>query len=596
MPSYKAPTVDYKFLMHHVFDLESYNNLAPFKEASSDLVDAILEEAAKLTENVFQPLNQSGGEEGCKLENGTVSTPKGFKEAYDEYVKGGWQGMTGDPEYGGQGLPMAIGLAINEMLVSSNWGLSMYPGLTKGAAEAIHTWGTDEQKNTYLPKMMSGEWSGTMNLTEPHCGTDLGLLRTKAEPNEDGSYNITGTKIFISAGDHDLTDNIIHLVLARITDAPEGTDGISLFIVPKVNIKDDGSLGDKNGVSCGSLEEKMGIHSNATCLLNYDNARGFLIGTENKGMRAMFTMMNEARLGVGVQGLAIAEVANQNAAEYSRDRLQGRALTGAKFPEQAADPIIVHPDVRRMLMTNRAFTEGARAMVVWAALQFDISKFDDDEENRNKAEDMLSLMTPVIKSYMTDQGVEAASRAMQCLGGHGYINEWGMAQFLSDARIAPIYEGTNGIQAMDLIGRKLPSKNGEVIRNYFSMIQNFIDDNKNNEDLSHYTSLLEKALQRQQAATMWLMQNAMSDPDQAGATAHYYLNLMALVSMGYFWADIVSRAKKMLAAGQGNSEFLNSKVTTANFFFNHILPETTSLRYKIEAGAKDVMDLDAEAF
>jgi alkylation response protein AidB-like acyl-CoA dehydrogenase len=445
MPSYKAPTVDYQFLMHHVFDLESYNNLSPFKEASPDLIDAILEEAAKLTENVFQPLNQSGGEEGCKLENGTVLTPKGFKKAYDEYVNGGWQGMTGDPEYGGQGLPMAIGLAINEMLVSSNWGLSMYPGLTKGAAETIHTWGTDEQKNTYLPKMMSGEWSGTMNLTEPHCGTDLGLLRTKAELNDYGSYNISGTKIFISAGDHDLTDNIIHLVLARISGAPEGTDGISLFIVPKININDDGSLGDKNGVSCGSLEEKMGIHSNATCLLNYDNARGFLIGEENKGMRAMFTMMNEARLGVGVQGLAIAEVANQNAAEYARDRLQGRALSGAKYPDQAADPIIVHPDVRRMLMTNRAFTEGARAMVMWAALQFDISKFDENEENRNKAEDMLSLMTPMIKSYMTDQGVEAASRAMQCLGGHGYINEWGMTQFLADARIAPIYEGTNGI-------------------------------------------------------------------------------------------------------------------------------------------------------
>jgi len=443
---------------------------------------------------------------------------------------------------------------------------------------------------------MSGEWSGTMNLTEPHCGTDLGLLRTKAELNDYGSYNISGTKIFISAGDHDLTDNIIHLVLARISGAPEGTDGISLFIVPKININDDGSLGDKNGVSCGSLEEKMGIHSNATCLLNYDNARGFLIGEENKGMRAMFTMMNEARLGVGVQGLAIAEVANQNAAEYARDRLQGRALSGAKYPDQAADPIIVHPDVRRMLMTNRAFTEGARAMVMWAALQFDISKFDENEENRNKAEDMLSLMTPMIKSYMTDQGVEAASRAMQCLGGHGYINEWGMTQFLADARIAPIYEGTNGIQAMDLIGRKLPSKNGEVIRDYFAMIQNFIDENKNNEDLSHYTSLLEKALQRQQTATMWLMQNAMSDPDQAGATAHYYLNLMALVSMGYFWADMVEKSKKMLAAGEGNADFLKSKITTANFFFNHLLPETTSLRYKIEAGAKDVMDLDAEAF
>ena len=596
MPSYKAPTLDYQFLMHHIFNLENYNNLAPFQEASPDLVDAILEEAAKLTENVFQPLNQSGGEEGCKLENGAVSTPKGFKEAYDEYVNGGWQSMTGDPEYGGQGLPMAIGLAINEMLVSSNWGLSMYPGLTKGAAETIYTWGTDEQKQTYLPKMMTGKWSGTMNLTEPHCGTDLGLLRTKAEPNDDGSYNITGTKIFISAGDHDLTDNIIHLVLARISGAPEGTDGISMFIVPKVNINDDGTLGDRNGVSCGSLEEKMGIHSNSTCLLNYDKACGFLIGKENKGMRAMFTMMNEARLGVGVQGLAIAEVANQNAADYARDRIQGRALSGARFPDQAADPIIVHPDVRRMLMTNRAFIEGARAIVVWSALQFDISKHDENDDNRERATDMLSLMTPVIKSYMTDQGVEAASRAMQCFGGHGYINEWGMAQFLADARIAPIYEGTNGIQAMDLIGRKLPSKNGEVIREYFSMIQNFIDQNKENDEISYYTDLLEKALQRQQTATMWLMQNAMSDPDQTGATAYYYLNLMALVSMGYFWADMVLKAKSMLSSGEGNKEFLNSKITTADFFFHHILPETASLRYKIEAGSKDVMALDADHF
>jgi alkylation response protein AidB-like acyl-CoA dehydrogenase len=491
---------------------------------------------------------------------------------------------------------MAIGLAINEMLVSSNWGLSMYPGLTKGAAETIYTWGTDEQKQTYLPKMMTGKWSGTMNLTEPHCGTDLGLLRTKAEPNDDGSYNITGTKIFISAGDHDLTDNIIHLVLARISGAPEGTDGISMFIVPKVNINDDGTLGDRNGVSCGSLEEKMGIHSNSTCLLNYDKACGFLIGKENKGMRAMFTMMNEARLGVGVQGLAIAEVANQNAADYARDRIQGRALSGARFPDQAADPIIVHPDVRRMLMTNRAFIEGARAIVVWSALQFDISKHDENDDNRERATDMLSLMTPVIKSYMTDQGVEAASRAMQCLGGHGYINEWGMAQFLADARIAPIYEGTNGIQAMDLIGRKLPSKNGEVIREYFSMIQNFIDQNKENDEISYYTDLLEKALQRQQTATMWLIQNAMSDPDQTGATAYYYLNLMALVSMGYFWADMVLKAKSMLSSGEGNKEFLNSKITTADFFFHHILPETASLRYKIEAGSKDVMALDADHF
>lgn len=596
MPSYNAPVKDYKFLMHDVFDLQQYNHMTSFEEATPDLIDAILEEAAKLTENVFQPINQSGGEEGCLLQNGVVTTPKGFKEAYDQFVEGGWQSLTGDPEYGGQGLPMSLGIALNEMMVSSNWGLAMYPGLTKGAAEAIQTWGTDEQKNTYLPKMTSGEWSGTMNLTEPHCGTDLGLLRTKAEANDDGSYSISGTKIFISAGDHDLTENIIHLVLARISGAPEGTDGISLFVVPKINVNDDGSLGDRNGVSCGSLEEKMGIHSNATCLLNYDSAKGYLLGPENKGMRAMFTMMNEARVGVAVQGLAIAEVAQQNAADYARDRLQGRSLTGAKNPDGPADAIIVHPDVRRMLMTNRAFTEGARAMIMWAALQIDLSINEPDEEKKADAKDLLALMTPVLKSYLTDQGVEAASRAMQCLGGHGYICEWGMEQFLRDSRIAPIYEGTNGIQAMDLVGRKLPRKNGEVVRKYFSLIQAFIDENKENPEMEKYTALLEKALQRQQAATMWLMQNAMEKPDHAGATAHYYLNLMALVCMGFAWGTMVVKAKSMIADGVGDKSFLENKIKTADFFYTHILPETTALRIKVEAGADDVMSLDEQSF
>ena len=596
MPTYNAPVKDYKFLMHDVFDLQQYSHLSSYQEASPDLIDAVLEEAAKLTENVFQPINQSGGEEGCTLANGVVTTPKGFKEAYDQFVEGGWQSLTGDPEYGGQGLPMTIGLALNEMMVSSNWGLAMYPGLTKGAFETIHTWGTDDQKATYLPKMISGEWSGTMNLTEPHCGTDLGLLRTKAVPNDDGSYSISGTKIFISAGDHDLTDNIIHLVLARIEGAPEGTDGISLFIVPKINLNDDGSLADRNGVSCGSLEEKMGIHSNATCLLNYDKAKGYLLGPENKGMRAMFTMMNEARVGVAVQGLAIAEVAQQNAADYTRDRLQGRALTGAKNPDGAADPIIVHPDVRRMLMTNRAFIEGARAMALWSSVQIDLAAGEEDEDKKATAKDMLALITPVLKSYLTDQGVEAASRAMQCFGGHGYICEWGMEQFLRDARIAPIYEGTNGIQAMDLIGRKLPRKNGEVIRNYFAMIQDFIDEHKDNKDMEKYIPHLEKALNRQQAATMWLMQNAMSEPDHAGATAHYYLNLMALVTMGYFWAKMALKAKNMIDAGEGDQGYLADKIKTADFFFAHLLPETTALRYKVEAGADDVMSLDADSF
>ncbi|MFC7047755.1 acyl-CoA dehydrogenase C-terminal domain-containing protein [Emcibacter nanhaiensis] len=596
MPRYNAPVEDMKFLMHDYLNLQQYSTLPCFQEATPDMIDAILEEAAKLTENVFFPLNQSGDQEGCSWDDGVVTTPKGFREAYAQYVEGGWQGLTGTPEYGGQGMPQILGLALSEMMVASNWGFAMYSGLTKGATESILHWGSDEQKATYLPKMMTGEWSATMNLTEPHCGTDLGMLRTKAEPQADGTYKISGTKIFISAGEHDLTENIIHLVLARVVGAPEGTKGISLFIVPKVMVNEDGSLGEQNGVSCGSIEHKMGIHSNATCVLNYDGATGYLIGEENKGMRAMFTMMNEARLGVGLQGLAIAEVSQQNAVDYAKDRIQGRSLTGPKNPEGKADPIIVHPDVRRMLMTNRAFIEGARAYAMWTGVQLDMAIHHPDEKVREQAEDMLALMTPVIKSYMTDQGVEAASRALQCYGGHGYIQEWGMEQYLRDSRIAPIYEGTNGVQAMDLVGRKLPAKGGEPVKAYFAMIHSFIEENKGNAELEKYLAPLEKALGRQQAATMWLMQNGMANPDNAGASAHYYLNLMALVTMGYFWADMAKKAQEMLAAGEGNEAFLKNKIVTADFFFTHMLPETAALRAKVEAGAEPVMALDAEAF
>ena len=596
MPTYSAPVKDIQFLLHDYFNLQQYNNIPAFAEATPDLLDAILDEAAKVTENVFQPLNLSGDEQGCRLEDGKVITPDGFKEAYNQYLEGGWQGLTGDVNYGGQGLPQTLGLVLNEMMVSANWGFAMYPGLTKGATESIYAWGTDEQKEKYLPKMYSAEWTGSMNLTEPHCGTDLGLLRTKAEPQEDGSYKITGTKIFISAGDHDLTENIIHLVLARIPGGPEGVKGISLFIVPRNSINDDGSVGDNNGVSCGSLEEKMGIHSNATCVMNFDNATGYLLGQEHKGMRAMFTMMNEARLGVAIQGLAIAEVAQQNAVIYANDRIQGRALTGPENPEDKADPIMVHPDVRRMLMTNRAFIEGARAMAIWAGILVDTTREHPDEAERDKAEKLLALMTPVLKSYLTDQGVEAASRALQCFGGHGYIREWGMEQFLRDSRIAPIYEGTNGIQAMDLIGRKLPADGGAAIRAYFEMVQTFIDDNKSDEAMEKYIALLEKALGRLQAASMWLMENGMKNPNNAGSGAHYYLNLLALVTMGYFWADMARKSREMIDAGQGNREFLENKLITADFFFGHILPETAALKAKIEAGADSVMALDAQSF
>lgn len=596
MPTYSAPVQDIKFLLHDYFNFQQYNNMPAFAEATPDLLDAILDEAAKGAENIYQPLNLSGDQQGCRLEDGKVITPDGYRDAYNQYMEGGWQGMTGDTKYGGQGLPQTLGLILNEIMVSANWGFAMYPGLTKGATESISAWGTDEQKELYLPKMYSAEWTGTMNLTEPHCGTDLGLLRTRAEPQEDGSYKITGTKIFISAGDHDLTENIIHLVLARITGGPEGVKGISLFIVPRNSINEDGSVDGNNGVSCGSLEEKMGIHSNSTCVMNYDDATGYLLGDKHKGMKAMFTMMNEARLGVAIQGLAIAEVANQNAVAYANDRIQGRALTGPENPEAKADPIMVHPDVRRMLMTNRAFIEGARAMSIWAGILVDTTREHPLEAEREKAEELLALVTPVLKSYLTDQGVEAASRALQCYGGHGYIREWGMEQFLRDSRIAPIYEGTNGVQAMDLIGRKLPANGGAAIRKFFEMVQTFIDDNKTSESLAKYIPHLEKALGRLQAASMWLMQNGMSNPNNAGSGAHYYLNLMALVTMAYFWADMAKKASEMLEAGEGDKTFLENKLITADFFYGHMLPETSSLKVKIEAGADSVMALDAQSF
>ncbi|MCA8887233.1 MAG: acyl-CoA dehydrogenase family protein, partial [Parvularculaceae bacterium] len=442
MTVYNAPVRDMQFLLHEVLQVSKYSNLPGFADATPDLIDAILEEGGKLASNVLHPINQSGDQEGCERHNdGGVTTPKGFKEAYEAFREGGWQGLSFDPDYGGQGLPYILAVAFNEMVSAANMAFGMYPGLARGAADAIYAHGDAEQKSTYLPKMIAGEWGGTMNLTEPHCGTDLGLLRTKAVPAGDGAYKITGQKIFISAGEHDLTDNIIHLVLARIEGAPDGVKGISLFIVPKFHVNQDGSLGARNGVSCGKIEEKMGIHANSTCVMNYDDAVGYLLGEENKGLRAMFTMMNEARLGVGLQGMAISEVAYQNGAAYAKDRLQGRALTGPKAPDKPADPIIVHPDVRRMLMEQRATLEGGRAWMYWTALYADLQHKAEDEAERVKADDYLGLMTPVLKSYLTEKGFWHAATAQQVLGGHGYIGEWGMEQFVRDARIAMIYEG-----------------------------------------------------------------------------------------------------------------------------------------------------------
>ncbi len=596
MPIYKAPLRDMKFVLHELIGMDRQNDLPNFAEATPELVDAVLEEGAKFAEEVLQPLNRSGDEEGCHFDNGVVRTPKGFKEAYDLYVQGGWQGLTASTEYGGQGLPQVVGLAINEMMIAANWGFSMYPGLTKGAIEAITAHASDELKARYLPKMVSGEWTGTMNLTEPHCGTDLGLLRTKAEPQGDGTYRISGTKIFISAGEHDLAENIIHMVLARLPDAPAGTRGISLFLVPKFLVNDDGSIGARNGVRCGRIEEKMGIHSNATCELIYENAVGWLVGEENKGMRAMFTMMNEARLGVGLQGLAIGEVAYQNAVAYARDRLQGRALTGPAEPDKAADPIIVHPDVRRMLMTARAFAEGGRALAYWAGLQADIVRGHPDDKTREQALDLLGLLTPVVKSYLTDQGMEAASLSMQCFGGHGYIREWGMEQFLRDARIATIYEGTNGVQAMDLVGRKLPADGGRAIRAFFALVQKYVDEHKNDESSRQFVEPLGKALQQLQQATMWLMQHGMKNPNHAGAAAHDYLNLMALVCLALMWAKMARIAADRLSAGDADKDFYKNKLVTARFFVERILPAATAHLARIEAGADTVMGLAADHF
>ncbi|MEQ8751724.1 MAG: acyl-CoA dehydrogenase C-terminal domain-containing protein, partial [Amphiplicatus sp.] len=535
-------------------------------------------------------------QEGCtRLDDGSVKTPKGFKEAYDAYREGGWQGLSADPAYGGQGLPYILAIAVSETVSAANMAFGMYPGLARGAADAIYAHGTDEQKQTYLPKMIAGDWGGTMNLTEPHCGTDLGLLRTKAVPQKDGAYKISGQKIFISAGEHDLTDNIIHLVLARIEGAPEGVKGISLFIVPKFLTNEDGSLGKRNGVSCGKIEEKMGIHANSTCVMNFDEATGWLLGEEHKGLKAMFTMMNEARLGVALQGLAISEVSYQNGAAYANDRLQGRSISGTKFPDKPADPIIVHPDVRRMLMDQKATVEGGRAWMYWTALHADLLHKSEDEAERQKADDYLGLMTPVLKAYLTDKGYAHASTAQQVLGGHGYIAEWGMEQFVRDARIAMIYEGANGIQALDLVGRKLAKDGGRAIQTFFAEIDTFIADNGGVAELKPYLDGLASAKADVADATGWLMQNAMSNPDNAGAASTDYLNLMALMCLSFGWAQLAKAAIEKQKAGEKDAFYAN-KLTTGRYFLERVLPDAKAHLAKLKSGADSMMALPAEAF
>jgi hypothetical protein len=596
MPSYKAPLEDVSFLLNDVFQIDRYNNLPGFSDATADVREAILAEAAKLSEQVLQPLNRVGDLEGCtRHDDGRVTTPKGFKDAFKQLTEGGWLGLSQPAEYGGQGLPTTLTQTVNEFQISANMAFSMYGGLTQGATAALLVHGRPEQKKMFLPKMVAGEWTGTMNLTEPQCGTDLGLLRTKAVKQADGSYKISGTKIFISAGEHDLTDNIVHLVLARIEGAPAGIKGVSLFVVPKMLVNADGSLGAANGVTCGSIEHKMGIHGNSTCVMNYDGATGWLIGEENKGMQGMFVMMNEARLGVAVQGLAQSEVAYQNAVAYAKDRLQGRSLTGAKAPDKPADPIIVHPDVRRTLLTIKAFNEAARAMVVWTSLKSDVAHRSSDARDREAADDHMGLMTPVLKGVLTDVGFSNAVLAQQMFGGHGYIAEWGMEQFVRDARIAMIYEGANGIQALDLVGRKLPRAGGRAVMAFFGEVAAFAKDHGADEAMKPYIAPLSTGLGHLQQATTWLMQNALAKPDNAGAGATDYMQLFGLVTFGYMWARMAKVALDKIAGGDA-APYLSTKLVTGRFFMERMLPETSVHLARIQTGSDTTMELPAEAF
>ena len=596
MPEYKAPLRDMRFLIDHVFDFHTQYAALGAHDASPDMINAILEEGAKFCENVLAPLNRSGDEEGCHFDNGVVTTPAGFKDAFAQYVEGGWHGLAADPAYGGQGLPSSLGLVISEMVGSSNTSWGMYPGLTHGAMSAIHAHGTAEQKDTYLSKLTAGQWTGTMCLTEAHCGTDLGIIKTRAVPQADGSYAITGSKIFISAGEHDMSDNIIHLVLAKLPDAPAGTKGISLFIVPKFLPNASGEAGERNGVSCGSIEHKMGIKASATCVLNFDDAKGFLIGEPNKGLNCMFTMMNHARLGTGMQGLCLGEASFQGAIKYANDRLQMRALTGAKAPDKPADPIIVHPDVRRMLLTMKAFNEGNRALTYFTAQMLDVAHLSPDAEARQEAEDLLAFLTPICKAFMTDTGLEVTNHGMQIFGGHGFIREWGMEQLVRDCRIAPIYEGTNGIQALDLLGRKVLGSQGKLLRNFTKIVHKFCAANAGHPQLGEFVAQLDGLNQQWGELTMKVGMAAMKNPDEVGAASVDYLMYSGYIVLGYLWLRMALVAQAQLESGEGDGDFCQGKLATCEFYFKRLLPRTAAHRSAIEAGSDCLMKLPAQLF
>ncbi|MEX0339909.1 MAG: acyl-CoA dehydrogenase C-terminal domain-containing protein [Arenibacterium sp.] len=593
MPSYTAPTKDMQFVLHDVLKITE-SDIPGYDELEADFTSAILEEAGKISSEVLQPLNSVGDTEGCVLENGVVRTPTGFKDAFDQLKEGGWPGLDMPEQYGGQGMPYILNTAVGEMFSGANQAFTMYQGLTHGAASAILAHGTDQQKDTYLPKMVSCDWTGTMNLTEPHCGTDLGLMRTKAEPQADGSYKITGQKIFISAGEHDMADNIIHLVLGKIVGGPEGIKGVSLFIVPKFLVNEDGSLGARNGVSCGKIEEKMGIHGNSTCVMNYDEATGYLLGEEHKGMRAMFTMMNEARLGVGMQGVAQAEVAFQNALEYAKDRLQGRDVTGVKNPDGPADPLIVHPDIRRNLMDQKSFVEGGRAFLLWGAQMIDAAHRKDDAD----ADGLISLLTPVIKGFLTDKGYDMTVQAQQVYGGHGYIEEWGMSQYTRDARLAMIYEGANGVQALDLVGRKLAQDGGKHVMAFFQMVINYAKENAGQDEAfdKEFLEPLKAASKDLQAAGMYFMAEGMKNPNNALAGSYDFMHMFGQVCLGLMWAMMAKAAKTALDGGASDTEFYETKIATGRYYMARQLPATTMHLKRIQSGGDTVMSLKAANF